>query len=90
MKEKIIGTVIAHKKPKFIEFQFMIKRDFNNGSVSEGTSSWFIPVIEYEVAGQKYTYCPRVAYRGLKTLDIGQSVELKYKSNHPEKCKIKI
>lgn len=90
MKEKTIGTVIAHRKPKFIEFQLMTKRDFNKGSVSEGTMSWFIPIIKYTVNGQDYIFHPRTAYRGLKSLDIGKSVELEYDSNNPARCRLKI
>lgn len=90
MREKTTGVVINHKKPAFIEFQFMPKRDFNNGNASEGTMTWFVPIIKYTVNGQEYIFQPRTAYRGLKALDIGKRVELEYDSNHPARCRLKI
>lgn len=90
MKDRgiVVGTVTGHTKPGFLEFQFMVKRDYNNGNSSEGSNNWYKPIISYEVGGKVYEYHIKEAYRGCKDLDIGEKVQLSYDVDNPSKCGI--
>lgn len=82
------GVVASHRKPGFLEFQFMVKHDFSKGIASPGTQTWFVPIIRYEVDGRTYTHDSKAAYRGNKFLDVGQTVKVQYNGQSPEQCKI--